>query len=161
MKNLIIFIFALVLSHSSDNTVNIEMVPIIEKGEKAEFIMGSTSEELENQPHRKNDPDYYYTDEKAHKVVLTTPYSISKYEITNNQFVDIMNFALNNNKVQIKDGDLYDQYNRKLLGITNLDDDKYLGVQHGIKITDTQLEVIYSKQNWPVHAVTWIGAITF
>lgn len=157
-----IIIFAMyILKAQVSNFFEIELITIIDKDEKVEFIMGATEEELKKQPHRINDEHYSYDDEKAHEVNLTVPYKIGKYEITNNQFVNVMNHALQKKSVKIYNGDLCDNYNRKLLGIKNLFDDKYLGVQLGIKINNEKLIAISGKEECPAHAVTWIGAITF
>ena len=139
----------------------IEMITIVDIGEKAEFIMGSTEEELKNQPNRENDEEYYTDDEQAHKVILTVPYQIGKYEITNSQFAFVMNAAIKKGEIQIHNGDLTDLKGKKLLGINNLIDHKFYGVQKGIEIKDGKLVVIKGKENHPVHAVTWWGAIAF
>jgi hypothetical protein len=56
-----------------------EMIPILKPGEKAIFIMGDNSDF----------GDCYSG--PAHKVVLTVPYMMCKYETRNDQFCEVMN----------------------------------------------------------------------
>lgn len=143
------------------NDIRPKMVTIIKFGNKAEFIMGSTEEELKKQPHRKNDKEYFTHDETAHKVILTIPYQIGKFEITNSQYVAIMNWGIKQGKSKIFNGDLTDKFGKKLLGIKNMFKDKYLGVQYGITVKDGKLYTKKGNRNKPVHGVTWYGAIFF
>lgn len=161
MKSTLFFLIFYGILFTQGNRVLIDMVTIIDKGQSIEFVMGLTDMELKKQPHMKNDKDYYFDDEKAHKVKLTTPYEMAKFETTNEIFVIVMNNAIKENKVILKGGILYDQYNRKLFGIANFYEHRYLGIQKGIKIVDGKLAVIQGKEKFPVHAVSWWGAISF
>ena len=164
MKQLTLLTISLLFLISCSNNsekVNIEFVEIIKKAETVNFLMGATEDELNRQPHRQNDPNYYYSDESALKVILDRAYQIRKYEITNQQFADVMYIGLESGQILIKNGDLYDPFGRQLLGIKHFSEDKYLGVQFGLEIQKEELKIIESKENWAAHAVTWIGAITY
>ncbi len=138
-----------------------EMVPIIPVGQQGDFVMGSTADELANQPQRSGDEHYYTTDEQSHKVRLTIPYEIGKYEISNTMYAEVMNHAITTGLARISDGDLYDKTGRKLLGITHLVEAEYYGVQYGMEIKDGLLVPKPGHADSPVHAVTWYGAVVF
>ncbi len=141
--------------------VPIAMVPIVQPGEHAMFLMGSTSEEIEQQPTMDH-VDFITDDEQpAHQVTLTTAYAMSKFEITNDQYCQVMNRALDEGYAHIKDGDLVGADGKKYLGIAHLVDDKNLGVQYGIRIVEGRLAPNEGLGNHPVHAVTWYGSVAF
>ena len=139
----------------------VEMVPIIPTGGRARFMMGSSVEELAVQPGQPGDPHYRTADEQLHEVRLTVPYEIGKYEITNAEYVLVMNKAISTGQARIADGDLSDIPGNRLLGIAHLVEDKYLGVQHGIEIANGRLRVKSGQERDPVHGVTWFGALLF
>jgi formylglycine-generating enzyme required for sulfatase activity len=124
-------------------------VTIVGAGETATFLMGSTHEELEEQPW-SGTPDYFTDDEQpAHEVTLTVPYEMSKYEVTNHLFCEAMNWAIDRGYVAVADGDLTDGS-----GIV------YLGrMQHGIALADERAEPLFADH--PVNFVTWHGAAAF
>lgn len=144
------------------NTSPISLVTIIPKGKKASFLMGTTDEELTTQP-TMDIPDYYTDDEQpAHNVTLTIPFEISKYEITNEQFCLVMNWAIEKGYAKIMDGDLKSPDGKVYLGITHFDTDvPYLGIQFGIETDGDSIVPKNTCELQPVHAVTWFGAIAF
>ncbi|MCP4156962.1 MAG: formylglycine-generating enzyme family protein, partial [bacterium] len=145
----------------NNNPVEIVLVTIIAPGQQASFLMGSTDKELLVQPEMKH-TDYFTDDEQpAHKVTLTQPYAMGKYEITNRQFCEVMNWALDKKYVSISNGDLTGNTGEKLLGISHLVEEKHLSVQHGITISKNRLAPANGYHNHPVHAVTWYGAAAF
>ncbi len=139
---------------------SVGMVTIIDVGETAEFTMGSTEEELKRQPAME-DRDYDTSDETAHRVELTVPYAMSRFEITNDLFCAVMNWALEKGKVRIADGDLVALDGTKLLGIAHLVEHRYLGTQHGVTLSNGRLTTQEAYKGHPVHGVTWYGAIAF
>ncbi|HHV03687.1 MAG: formylglycine-generating enzyme family protein [Bacteroidales bacterium] len=146
---------------SFEKEISIELITIVEKGETARFLMGSSDEELAKQPFM-DDPDYSTADEQPiHKISLTTAYAMSKYEITNQLFCNVMNWAIKKGYAAIRNGDLVGKDGVKYLGITHLIDDELLGVQYGISINDSKIEFRESRENHPAHGVTWYGAIAF
>jgi formylglycine-generating enzyme required for sulfatase activity len=144
-----------------DNTSPISLITIIPKGEKATFLMGTTKEELKNQPTMDH-TDYYTDDEQpAHNVTLTIPYEISKYEITNEQFCRVMNWAIEKNYAKIIDGDLKSPDGKVYLGIMHLDGGGYLSIQFGIRTDGDSIITKKTHELHPVHGITWFGAIAF
>jgi len=145
-----------------DDTNPISLITIISKGKQASFLMGTTDEELKTQPTMDH-PDYYTDDEQpAHNVTLTIPFEMSKYEITNEQFCRVMNWAIEKNYAKITDGDLKSPAGKPYLGITHFDTDvPYLGIQFGIQIVGNSIKARETCEMHPVHAVTWFGAIAF
>lgn len=145
-----------------DNASPVHLVTIIPTGEKASFMMGTTDEELTNQPSMDH-ADYYTTDEQpAHNVTLTIPFEISKYEITNDQFCHVMNWAIDKGYAKISNGDLKSPDETIYSGITHLDADvPYLEIQFGIEIDGDSIKVKQGCDLEPVHGVTWFGAIAF
>jgi formylglycine-generating enzyme len=144
-----------------NNKYHFSLITIIPKDKIITFLMGITDEELKDQPIMKHE-DYYVNDEQpAHFVTLTVPYEMSQYEITNEQFCEVMNWSIKKGYTIIDDGDLKGINGKKYLGISNLDGGSYLAIQFGIKI---QGDTIYPKkrcERQPVHGVTWYGAISF
>jgi formylglycine-generating enzyme required for sulfatase activity len=137
---LFVFIICYILQAATAETSSlVKMITIIPDGGTASFLMGSTGEELKSQPHMDH-KDYYTDDEQpAHKVTLNHSYAMSKFEITNNQFCEVMNWAISRNYAKLSDGDLFGGNGKKYLGITHLLKNKYLGVQHGIVIQKKSL----------------------
>jgi formylglycine-generating enzyme required for sulfatase activity len=164
MHSIVLLLLALVATPSQPaargDAPEIAMVTIIEVGETAAFTMGSTSEELERQPTME-DRDYDTRDETAHRVELTVPYAMSRYEITNDLFCEVMNRALKQGKARIADGDLVGLDGTKYLGIAHLVEHRYLGTQHGVKISNGMLVTQDAYVGHPVHGVTWYGAVAF
>ncbi len=144
------------------NTIHIEMVTAVPYGQKVQFTMGSTAAELKKQPHqKKSDRDYFTDDETAHPVILTVPYRIGKYELTNRQFLRVMHWGISQKRVRIVNGDLADSKGRKVLGIRNMIKSKYLGVQYGIKIVEGKPIINPGWERKPVHGITWYGTLVF
>ena len=144
-----------------DNTNPISLVTIISKGEKASFLMGTTDKELKTQPSMDH-ADYYTDDEQpAHIVTLTIPYEISKFEITNEQFCRVMNWAIKKNYAKITDGDLKSTDGKVYLGIKHLDGGGYLSIQFGIRADGDSIITKNTHELHPVHGVTWFGSIGF
>ncbi len=135
-------------------------VTVIGEGETATFLMGSTDEELTGQP-KAYDSDYITDDEQpAHEVTLTVPYEMSKYEVTNHLFCEVMNWAIDRGDAVILDGNLANGSGIVYLGITHLcDDSAKLCTQHGIALAGEYIEPLFADH--PVHAVTWYGAVAF
>ena len=144
-----------------NNKCPLSLVTIIPKDEIITFHMGITDKELKGQVTMEHE-DYYVDDEQpAHFVTLTVPFEMSRYEITNEQFCEVMNWSIKRDYTIIDDGDLAGINGKKYLGISNLDGGSYLAIQFGIKI---QGDTIYPQEGCerhPVHGVTWHGAISF
>ncbi len=141
--------------------IPVTLLPILKPGDTAKFLMGSTDEELKKQPVMKHEDFYTYDEQPAHEVTLTQPYEMSKYEITNQQFCDVMNREIAKGNVSITTGNLVGKKGKLLLGFTKLFKHKYLGVQRGIIIAEGRLQPAPGYRDHPVHAVTWYGAVVF
>ncbi|MBN1181727.1 MAG: formylglycine-generating enzyme family protein [Bacteroidales bacterium] len=146
-----------------NNKCPLSLITIIPKGKIATYVMGITDAELKGQATMEHE-DYYTDDEQpAHLVSLSVPFEMSQYEITNEQFCEVMNWSVKKGYTKINNGDLTGIDGRKYLGISNLDggNASYLAIQFGIQI---QGDTIYPQKGCkqhPVHAVTWYGAISF
>ncbi len=135
------------------DALDIEMADIVLPGKIATFFMGSEIAE----------------DEKPiHEVNLTIPFAMSTYEITNKQFYQVLNWAIEKEYAIIFEGDVWDHSKTyKYLGIKNLNE----GLQEGIEINNNRLTVKVIEQlktaaeisadEFPVHGVTWYGACAF
>ncbi len=140
-----------------NNKCPLSLVTIIPKDKTITFLMGITDEELKGQPVLEHE-DYYTDDEQpAHNVILTVPFEMSRYEITNEQFCEVMNWSMRKDYSSIDNGDLAGINGMKYLGITNLDggEGSYLNIQFGIQI---QGDIIYPHEGCeqqPVHGVAW------
>jgi len=140
------------INPTPETPVPITLIPIITPGEIIKFLMGSTDQELKNQPTMKHKEYFTHDEQPAHEITLTQPYAMSKFEITNHQYCGIMNRALAKGGAAIKDGDLKGRHGKKFLGITHL---------FGIKNVDGRLVPAQGYRDHPVHAVTWYGATAF
>lgn len=120
------------------------------------FTMGATDEEM-------GEADEY----PRHEVNLS-PYAIGKYEVTNREFADMLNWALVFGSLSNDDGEPYDggsiYFGReKMLDASQLDAilyDKagqYFYVASDIGAGGQQ----YSRAEHPVFGVTWIGAVIY
>lgn len=95
----------------------------------------------------------------VHPITLTNDYQMSKYQITNAQYCDMLNYALhkgylagdyeNNNSVKNKEGD---SQNLLMLGAN------YEGVLSEIQFQGNKFVVKAGLENRPVVYVTWYGA---
>jgi formylglycine-generating enzyme required for sulfatase activity len=137
------------------------LITIISPGQTATFLMGSTDEELAAASGLRKDAGYYTDDEQpAHEVKLTVAYAIGKYEVTNIQYCDVMNWAVENGYAKI-DGELLVD-STGTYPLLNLDP-KYGGQksQLGIRVQGNRLEPVEKARDHPVNAVTWYGAAAF
>jgi sulfatase modifying factor 1 len=139
----------------------VAMIPIVGPGENGVFMMGSSDDELEEQSSLRRDRDYYTDDEQPlHQVTLTVPYSIGEFEITNQQFCAVINWAIDQGYAKVSADQLTDgtgQY--VLLGLE--ENAAALRSQRGIVLDGAQIKPAEGKEDHPVHAVTWYGAILF
>jgi formylglycine-generating enzyme required for sulfatase activity len=136
------------------NSFEIKMTDIVLPGKSVTFSMGGSKED----------------DEKPiHKVTLTVPYAIGTYEITNMQYCQVLNWAIEKESAVIFEGDVWDHTKTyKYLGIKNLTEKN---LQEGIEIDNNKLAVKIIGQlrsekdipadQFPVHGVTWYGACAF
>jgi formylglycine-generating enzyme required for sulfatase activity len=137
------------------------MIPIVRPGENGVFMMGSSDEELQNQSSMRGDQDYYTDDEQPlHQVTLTVPYSMGKFEITNEQFCTTMNWAIDQEYATVSSDQLTDAMGQHVL--LGLDENAArIKAQHGIVLDGTHIKPAEGKEAHPVTAVSWYGAILF
>jgi formylglycine-generating enzyme len=140
---LILLLSVVFLGHPllfSEPSVNIELKKI----PPGEFIMGSDKDKIARPPM---------------KVTITYNYSISKFEITNEQFAVVFDWAMAGGLIRIKDGDLYDPVRDILfVGISSAME---RGYQFGLWLRDGKLEPVAGREKHPVVGVTWYGAAAF
>jgi len=145
--------------------VAFEMVSVPE----TTFMMGNTG--------AGDDYTYTYTyysgeDLPAHSVTLS-PYQIAKYDVTNEQYCEVLNWALAQGYLKDYNGgpwtgssDIYGGDDRHLLLFTANDampsDILYSGGKFSPKTrTGQPTPTTYSTANHPVHDVSWYGAVAF
>jgi formylglycine-generating enzyme required for sulfatase activity len=144
-----------------NNKCPLSLVTIIPKGETTTFLMGITDEELVGQATFDHEDYYTYDEQPAHNVTLTVPYEMSQYEITNEQFCEVMNWSIKKGYTVIVNGDLVGSNGKKYQGISNLDGGQYLSIQFGIQILGDSIYPHEGREKQPVHGVTWYGAVAF
>lgn len=94
-----------------------------------------------------------------HKVTITRSFYMSKYEITNEQFCNVMNWALNRSYAKIKNGDLYNSREEIVYcGIRNV---TRPSIQFGLEIENGLIKPKADRELHPVVCVSWYGAIAF
>lgn len=144
-----------------NNKCPLSFVTIIPKGETATFLMGIEDEELNNQPALDHE-DYYTDDEQpAHLVTLTVPFEMSRYEITNEQFCEVMNWSVKKGYTKTENGDLAGMNGKKYLGISHFNANSIMAIQFGIEIQGDTICPQKGREQQPVHGVTWYGAVSF
>jgi formylglycine-generating enzyme required for sulfatase activity len=138
-----------------------EMVTIVAPGQRVAFEMGSSAADLAGEPVFDHS-DYYTDDEQPrHTVTITVPYAIGRFEVTNQQYCDVMNGPLEKGHVVLAEGKLKTATGLTLLGIADFHDDPLLGLQLGIEAADGRLRPRSGMADHPVHAVSWYGAVVF
>jgi formylglycine-generating enzyme required for sulfatase activity len=137
------------------------MVTILAPGQRATFEMGSNAADLAEEPTFDH-PDYDTDDERPrHSVTLSEPYAIGKFEVTNQQYCDVMNEAIERGHVVVAEGKLQTATGLTLLGITDFHDDRLLGLQLGIEVAEGRLCPRPGMADHPAHAVSWYGAVVY
>ncbi|MCX7040720.1 MAG: SUMF1/EgtB/PvdO family nonheme iron enzyme [Spirochaetes bacterium] len=122
---------------SSSSGIDIAKIPA------GAFMMGGEQGESDELP--------------VHKVTFSKDYGIATYEVTNRQFCDLMNWALDRRSVSLSRGDLVDAQSRlTYLGIANCKE-----TQFGIKVENEKLAPVSGRENHPVVGVSWFGAVAF
>jgi len=137
------------------------MVAISGPEQERVFDMGSSDQELAEQAALDRDADYYTDDEQPlHPVALTVPYSMSRYESTNEQFCAVMDRAMELGLARIQGQALTDAGGR--LALAGLDPQAdHMRAQHGLVIVGGRLEPVEGREHHPVSAVSWYGAVVF
>lgn len=96
----------------------------------------------------------------VHKVTISKKFKLSKFEITNNQYCDMLNYAYVNRLISVN-------YNQAVMNIGEDAQVLYLlggkekGILSDIKFTNNKFSVAEGKENRPVVYVTWYGAAYF
>jgi len=137
-------IFAL---ESAESKININDYTIPENiGEMTdakggEFIMGA--------------PDNFgwAAERPQHKVKLS-PFQIDIYEVTNKQYCEFLNTALNEKKIEVRDGDVYDARDDRHLLYKSAPSSPF----SEIEFTNNKFKVKKGRENFPVVFVTYYGA---
>ena len=109
-----------------------------------------------------DDGEYAGDDEYPRHEVTLSAYQIGKYEVTNGQYCEVMNYALskgyleNSNGSAYSGGDVY--YNGNIL----LDiDDVYCQISYKSGYFTWESRDGYSMENHPVVEVSWYGSVAF
>ncbi len=133
------------------------MITIIPPGQTATFLMGSTDEELAAQSTLGTDGDYRTDDEQpAHTVKLTVPYAIGKFEITNAEFRDVMNWAIGRGHAKIDNNQLVDSSGRYPLLKLYTKGGPFKAEQGILELNER-----LAPLDHPVSDVSWYGAAAF
>ncbi|MCM8780539.1 MAG: formylglycine-generating enzyme family protein [Candidatus Omnitrophica bacterium] len=101
--------------------------------------------------------DEFKNAKPVHSVTLTNDFYISKYEITNQEYADMLNYALNRGYL---DKNYLSGDKIQARGISK-SPQKYLDVSDEdsqIIFKDGKFEVLAGKENFPVLELTWYGA---
>ena len=93
----------------------------------------------------------------AHPVQIGNAYYIGTYEVTNRQFCDVMNWAVEQGYVLVSAGGVEDLSGTRYLGIGRLD----WGEQLGIESRQGRLAPTQGRADHPVAGVSWYGAAAF
>jgi formylglycine-generating enzyme required for sulfatase activity len=137
------------------------MIPIVKQGESGTFWMGSSDEELQEQAYLQGDQDYYTGDEQPlHQVTLTVPYAIGKYEVTNEQFCTVLNWAIDQGHAVISADQLTDATGQYVYLSLNAKAPR-IKAQYGIVVDENHIRPAEDRQDHPVNDVSWYGAVAY
>ncbi|MCM8774061.1 MAG: formylglycine-generating enzyme family protein [Candidatus Omnitrophica bacterium] len=141
MKNRLFFILAIIVLQSIGFAQSITKPKMI-LVPKGSFIMGDNS--IENATPQ-------------HKVTLTGDFYISKYEISNKEYADILNYALSKGYLDLKA--LQEPNKAVAKGANNGYKYQDVSDEHSqIMFKDGKFIPHPGKENYPVLEVTWYGA---
>jgi formylglycine-generating enzyme required for sulfatase activity len=137
------------------------MVTIVEQGSTATFLMGSTEEEIAAASGLTQETGYRTDNENpAHEVTLTVPYEIGVYEVTNEQYAEVMSWAIDQGDAVIAEGLVTDPSGTVTLARVSRSTDRYLD-QVGLEVVDGRVVAVAGKEDNPVSSVTWYGALAY
>jgi len=122
--------------------INGEMV-LIQAGS---FTMGSATDELG-----------YNGDEGQHPVTLTNDFHLFSTEVTNQQYADLAQWALDNGYCSVVGTRLYDNLDDSTLELMDMDADE----DSEISFNSTDFVVDAGMENHPVKEVNWFGAASY
>ncbi|MCP4545966.1 MAG: formylglycine-generating enzyme family protein [bacterium] len=109
------------------------------------FWMGSPEDELG-----------HYPDELLHNVTLSTPFQMLNTEVTNQQYVDMAQWAYSNDYCTVIGMSLVDVLDGAMEELLNMDD-----VSCEITFTSDTFIVDVGKEDYPVTLVSWFGAARY
>ncbi|MCX7787480.1 MAG: formylglycine-generating enzyme family protein [Spirochaetes bacterium] len=127
----------------SYKSFSVPMLPILKPGASATFTMGYNGGLDREKPE--------------HTIVLTRPYALGTYEVTNEEFVYVMNQLLKGGFVHWEGKNLIGPGRILLAGSQSLD----FGTQFGFEEKDGLLVPIQGREKHPVVGVSWYGALAF
>ena len=137
------------------------MIAILGPETARTFYMGSSDAELAEGAALDRDADYYTDDEQPrHEVKLTVPYSLARYETTNEQFCVVMNRALDLGLAVISGQTLTDPTGEFALAGLDPQADR-MKAQAGFVVVGGRLEPVEGRERHPVNAVSWYGSVVF
>ncbi|MGI6139910.1 MAG: formylglycine-generating enzyme family protein [Candidatus Hydrogenedentales bacterium] len=104
----------------------------------------------------------------VHEVVLS-PYYLSKHEVTNGQFAEVLNFALSKGYIEGGNGRVYDgkalYFNKHYLGDSyggnSFTPIVYEGKQFSVQERQGYGGSLYAMEDHPVVMVSWYGAVAY
>jgi len=141
----------LIFGCSEDDTTPTKIPGITISGELVlieadSFTMGSD----ENEPG-------HLGDESSHPVTLTNDYYMFSTEVTNKQYADLAQWALENDYCTVTGTRLYDKMDNSTVLLLDMDDDE----DCEISFINSRFVVDSTMENHPVKEVTWFGAAAF
>jgi formylglycine-generating enzyme required for sulfatase activity len=91
----------------------------------------------------------------VHTVILTVPYEMAVYELTNRKTVRLLNWAVSNGHAEIREDGVYDAYyGNPILGLGEMN----YGNQFGIRRDEARLVSVSGREEHPAVGITWYGA---
>ncbi len=121
--------------------LEIPTAAVIPPGETAAFQMGREGTWPDEMP--------------VHTVILTVPYEMAVYELTNRKTVRLLNWAVSNGHAEIREDGVYDAYyGNPILGLGDMN----YGNQFGIQRDGTRLAPVSGREEHPAVGITWYGA---
>ncbi|MFC1734626.1 formylglycine-generating enzyme family protein [Candidatus Hydrogenedentota bacterium] len=104
-----------------------------------------------------DDATYGESDELPRHEVYLDSYQIGKYEVTNAEYTNILNWALGNGYIETYDATTVTSYGQELIDL----DTAYCQVRYSEERFIVESRDSYSMEDHPVVAVSWYGAIAY
>ena len=114
--------------------------------EAGSFSMGSAADELGHNG-----------DESRHPVTLTSDFYMYSTEVTNREYADLAQWALDNGYCSVVGTRLYDNLDSSTVEIMDMDDDE----DSEISFNGTRFIVDAGMESHPVKELKWFGAASF
>lgn len=126
----------------SVGSLDVEFIPVLADGQTATYTRGNDTGDADERP--------------AREITLSRPFELTRYPLTNAEFVGLLQYAQRRTLVEITDDGVYEAVDpgRLIVGLGTLD----YGEQFGLRWDGRRLEPVAGREDHPLVGITWEGA---